>query len=263
MIPTITLSIIAGPQKGKEFSFNDHDTFLFGRMPDCHVCISGDDYLSRRHFILEVNPPFTRLQDLGSLNGTYVNKKKFGGRDPGETPEEAKKKYHFPWIDLNDQDEITTGDTIFKLTIQGLPENKLTVICQKCGEDVSNEAGNSSGSDYICESCRRKAEETPSDFLQNFLKKFLDEAQKAQLTPDGKVLDNQEDKNKEKNKKNEKTGKQGDLPIKLPGYDYVRTIKAGGFGVVYQVREIETSKDLALKLMLPRIATDEESKKGS
>ena len=34
----------------------------------------------RHHFIHEVNPPAACLRDLGSLNGTYVNGKKFGAR---------------------------------------------------------------------------------------------------------------------------------------------------------------------------------------
>ena len=57
---------------GKTFTFTDHDTFIFGRMDDCHACIADDTEVSRHHFILEVNPPQACLRDLGSLNGTYV-----------------------------------------------------------------------------------------------------------------------------------------------------------------------------------------------
>ena len=41
---------------GKTFTFLDHDTFVFGRMDDCHACIRDDTQVSRHHFILEDTP---------------------------------------------------------------------------------------------------------------------------------------------------------------------------------------------------------------
>lgn len=71
----LTLSVTEGPLLGHTFTFREHDTFIFGRAPDCHAHLSPEDTsASRHHFILEVNPPDARLRDLGSLNGTYVNR---------------------------------------------------------------------------------------------------------------------------------------------------------------------------------------------
>jgi eukaryotic-like serine/threonine-protein kinase len=113
----VTLSVTKGPAKGKVFTFTEHDTFLFGRMPDCHATFPDDTQVSRHHFILEACPPKASLRDLGSLNGTYVNGKKWGGRKKDETPEEGAK-HHFPVVDLKDGDKITVGQTEICVTIQ-------------------------------------------------------------------------------------------------------------------------------------------------
>jgi eukaryotic-like serine/threonine-protein kinase len=113
----VRLEIVDGPLKGKKFEFAEHDTFVFGRAPDCHAQLPDDTYVSRHHFILEVNPPLARLRDLGSLNATHVNNRKCGGRKKGESPEEgAKRKY--PEVDLGHGDRIRVGDTIMAVTIE-------------------------------------------------------------------------------------------------------------------------------------------------
>jgi len=85
----IQIKISQGQDAGKVFTFTEHDTFVFGRMDDCHACLPDDTQVSRHHFLLEVNPPQACLRDLGSLNGTHVNGKKFGAREKGESPEEG------------------------------------------------------------------------------------------------------------------------------------------------------------------------------
>src|SRR5205807_2920005 len=78
----ITLRVIAGPHKGREFAFRGHDTFLVGRSERVHFRLaSKDKYFSRIHFMVEVNPPHCRLMDMGSRNGTYVNDKKVSQAD--------------------------------------------------------------------------------------------------------------------------------------------------------------------------------------
>ena len=91
MSAKVQLKISQGKDVGKIFAFTEHDTFVFGRMDDCHACIPDDTQVSRHHFILEVNPPAACLRDLGSLNGTHVNGAKYGARQKGETPEQGAK----------------------------------------------------------------------------------------------------------------------------------------------------------------------------
>lgn len=62
-------------------------------------------------------PTQASLRDIGSLDGTYVNGKKWGGRKAGESPAEGAK-HKFPVIELNDGDKITVGQTDFAVAIE-------------------------------------------------------------------------------------------------------------------------------------------------
>jgi serine/threonine protein kinase len=96
----ISLTVIAGPHQGREFSFAQHDTFLIGRSRHAHFqLLAKDRYFSRIHFMLEVNPPHCRLIDLGSHNGTFVN---------------GAKVF---MADLKDGDQIRAGHTTLRLTL--------------------------------------------------------------------------------------------------------------------------------------------------
>jgi len=117
MLPTVTLEITRGPGKGKVFSFSQHDILLFGRMADCHACFPDDLQVSRHHFVLETCPPRASLRDLCSLSGTYINEKKRGGRNAGESPEEGAK-HKFPVVELNEGDKITVGQTELAVAIE-------------------------------------------------------------------------------------------------------------------------------------------------
>ena len=119
MADRVTLKVSAGPLAGRVFSYDRHDTFLFGRSPDCHAQLAeSDTTASRHHFLLEVNPPHARLRDLGSLNGTHVNGQKHGGRGRQESPEEASRR-RLPEVDLRDGDQIRVGATVFEVAIEG------------------------------------------------------------------------------------------------------------------------------------------------
>ncbi len=112
----VSLTVTKGPAKGKVFTFAEHDTFLFGRMPDCHATFPDDNHVSRHHFILEACPPKASLRDLGSLNGTYVNGECHGGRKAGESPEQGARRKH-PAVDLKSGDIIEVGQTTILVSI--------------------------------------------------------------------------------------------------------------------------------------------------
>ena len=105
MSAKVQLHIREGKDAGKIFAFTEHDTFVFGRMDDCHACITDDTQVSRHHFILEVNPPQACLRDLGSLNGTWVNGKKFGARKADESPEDGAKR-RYPEVTLQESKSV-------------------------------------------------------------------------------------------------------------------------------------------------------------
>src|SRR3954467_3596652 len=72
----VTLRVLAGPYTGREFTFDQHDTFLIGRSDDAHLYLPDDRFFSRHHCLLEIAPPRCFLRDLGSTNGTFVNGQK-------------------------------------------------------------------------------------------------------------------------------------------------------------------------------------------
>ena len=69
----VTLRVIAGPQTGRVFTFDQHETFMIGRSEDSQFCLPHDRFFSRHHCLLEIAPPQCFLRDLGSTNGTFVN----------------------------------------------------------------------------------------------------------------------------------------------------------------------------------------------
>jgi len=71
--PTIGLQVIAGPHEGVRFQFDQDGPVIVGRSPTANLPLIKDTYLSRHHFLLEPQPPYCYLRDLGSDNGTRVN----------------------------------------------------------------------------------------------------------------------------------------------------------------------------------------------
>jgi len=273
----LSLNVIAGSEKGKILTFEDHDTLIFGRMDDCHVCLPGDTFLSRHHFILEVIPPQARLRDLGSLNGTYVNGIKYGSRERHETPEQGSQR-QYPEVDLKDGDEIKVGETVIKLEVD------LAAYCISCGNEIPKSwIANQkiAGDALICEKC----------FMEQ--QKKAEEARKPQPPPKPKVVYCQKCG---KDVSNEVRGApqegyvcqqcqeeaafdpgellmhllarmmaEGSLPpeaeeLKVPDYDIVRKLGCGGMGCVYLAKHKKTGQQTALKVILSKVAVSEHAR---
>src|ERR1700754_3610532 len=156
----VNLKVVAGPYKGRIFSFTQHDSFLIGRSRDAHLYLPDDRYFSRNHCLLEINPPRSFLRDLNSTNGTFVN---------GQRVAHAF---------LNDGDRIQGGETIllvevvasapssdFSETTQDtMPRRPVLVMveCLNCGR---REQAQASAPDerltFLCEDCRIELKRTP------------------------------------------------------------------------------------------------------
>lgn len=98
----VYLALTKGPNAGLVIPFDGHETFVVGRSSRTSVRLPVKDrYLSRFHFLLEINVPRVRLVDLHSNNGTFVN----GQR----VPEPAE---------LRHGDTIRAGRTGFQVRIE-------------------------------------------------------------------------------------------------------------------------------------------------
>ena len=120
----VTLTIIEGKLSGRQYIFDSRTSCIVGRVSDCNIQLPDDkdhSTISRYHCLLDINPPDVRIRDFGSKNGTYVNKKKIGQRESNQTPEEGTK-IQFPEYDLQLDDEIELGNTVFKVNIETNPQ---------------------------------------------------------------------------------------------------------------------------------------------
>ena len=149
----VNLRVLAGPYKGRVFSFDEHDTFLIGRNNEAHLCLPDDRFFSRNHCLLEIDPPRCFLRDLGSTNGTFVN-----GRRVGETF-------------LRHGDQIQGGATVLVIEVSagwGREESVnsqpaiVVVECLHCGRREQAQASTPNERlTFLCEDCRAELKRSP------------------------------------------------------------------------------------------------------
>ena len=223
----VHLRVVEGPDVGRTFSFETRDRFLIGRAPTAHFQITQDNYFSRHHMMLEVNPPNVMLQDLQSTNGTLLNT----SADKIKTP-----------VNLKHGDTIGGGKTRIQLAIEEddavlatelpsdtppsasgkvpiirpsggfaapKPGEKVAVRCLKCGKPASNELPRSRAENmaYFCDACQVALVEEPK---------------------------------------------------LLPGYQVVKKLGNGAMGAVYLALQQAVSRPVAIKMILPRAAMSQK-----
>ncbi|BAY25290.1 serine/threonine kinase [Calothrix sp. NIES-2100] len=214
MSAKVTLKIIKGTLLGRQYIFDSRTICIIGRSKECNIQLPNDpDHrtISRYHCLLDINPPEIRIRDFGSKNGTYVNSKKIGQRQPNQTREEAAK-LEFPEYDLQSGDKIKLGNTIFAVNIETNPEDI----------NIPND---------LLPTAKANPDFTkPPNYLE-ITKRLLDVAQKD----------------------NDK--------LRIRGYQLIELLGKGGFGEVYLAKHNASGKLIALKVILPAIATNENAVK--
>jgi serine/threonine-protein kinase len=155
----INLRVLEGPYQGRVFCFTQPDTFLIGRSPDAHLCLTNDRFFSRNHCLLEISPPYCFLRDLGSMNGTFVN---------GQKVSEAF---------LENGAQIQGGETVLLVEVSigetsaiagdretqnSVKPTVVSVACLHCGRREEAQAGSAEEQlSYLCEDCRIELRKTP------------------------------------------------------------------------------------------------------
>ena len=153
----VTLRVLEGPYVGREFIFDQHDTFLIGRSDAAHLYLPEDKFFSRHHCLLEIAPPRCFLRDLGSTNGTFVN---------GQRVSE---------VFLQNGDRIQGGQTVLQVDVlaeQAAPIDSseaptmarpslVTIECANCGRREQTEAAADEKLTFICEECREELKRRP------------------------------------------------------------------------------------------------------
>jgi serine/threonine-protein kinase len=261
----VNLKVTSGKLLGRQYMFNEHDILLFGRQDDCHVCLPNDPLVSRHHFILEINPPELRLRDLGSMNGTYVNGKKYGGRGRQETPQQgAQRKY--PEVDLRHDDEIQVGETTLRVGVE------MPAECVECGALIAEEARARSawlGGGYLCDSCRAKLPSAESAERSQIARckrcgrtspVEMNTAQQADYLCDDCREKAENDPLELLLALFQQVRQPESVELNVPDYKILKKLGRGGMGAVYLAQHKETEKVVALKVMLARVAVGEHSR---
>ena len=158
-----TLRGIAGPQTGRFFTFDQHETFMIGRSEDSQFCLPHDRFFSRHHCILEIAPPQCFLRDLGSTNGTFVN---------GLKADTAH---------LKNGDRIQGGETVLEVEVSTIEVNfdsslsnpqpraivdtvpsLITIQCLNCGIPSKAEVSRPDAKlTFVCDDCREILKKNP------------------------------------------------------------------------------------------------------
>lgn len=245
----VTLTALEGPLRGKEFVFDEHDTFLFGRAVDCHARLDeADRSASRYQFVLEVNPPEACIRDLGSLNGTFVNDEQIGRRDRAESADAGRQR-SFPTRALMHGDRIRAGGWLLSVRAEVL------LRCPACGVSTGEFVAADDprvGSKPLCEACRsdaRHAQATGETTIQR-------PAESELLQPAETLLAATEVPIRAARPVSPAAAAQGSSPS-IPGYTLVKSLGSGGMGTVHLAHRVSDGKPVAVKVMLPRAAVDD------
>ena len=111
MAKFLILKTVEGGERWREFVFGDEERVVLGRSQDCTLRLFGDDTVSRWHCLVRVEGEGASVQDLNSLNGTFVN-----GQLVGQRPRDAKRGIQ-PRHPLQDGDELSVGSHTFHVEL--------------------------------------------------------------------------------------------------------------------------------------------------
>jgi serine/threonine-protein kinase len=218
----VIFAVIGGPHQGQTFSFDRHDTFLVGRSPSAHFRLPRkDEYFSRIHFLVEVNPPHCRLMDLASTNGTLVNGAKVTAADlhDGDIIQGGQTTLRVSVVD--DDAEPVTRQAVMPSTTPPLPAADADAPTDPPAELVPESLPGP-------EPCRGCAGPTTD----------RQPGQPWPLCASCRALMRQQ-------------------PQFIPGYTLLRELGRGGMGVVYQGLAAPDGEAVALKTITPAGDPDE------
>lgn len=266
MAGRVVLKVAEGPLSGTDFTFDERTSCLMGRGRECGIRLPNDeahDLISRMHCLLDINPPDVRVRDFGSLNGTDVNGQRIGRREREQSIDEARAAV-WPEVELRHGDTVRLGDTVFQIEVV------LPVWCCECDAEIAIEVADDfkeAEGRYICNSCRTRY--SPTRVESSHDRRLLRCAHCNQDVSN-EVLSNrrgeyvcrkcQSDPQILLRHLLQKADSGEPELVSISGYELVRQLGRGGMGAVYLARHSATGEEVALKVMLPRVVSDERSR---
>ncbi len=254
----IVLTVTKGEMAGTSFSYQSKESLVLGRQEDCSVVLP-EGTVSRYHCIIDIAPPSVMVRDFKSLNGTYLNGQKIGQRDEGMSADQARefRGEEFP---MKSGDRLGLGKDC-ELSL----EVKLPQYCADCYEEVEGSEFKNPEGLIICADCHQKridvktigqvSEEKHSRQICEICGETLYGAE----TP-GICETCQKNPIKVLQFLLSQAGKGIGDAKEIAGYRNLSMLGQGGMGQVWLVEEEQTGKQMALKLMLPKAAADQNSR---
>ena len=248
----IVLKVTSGPHEGREFSFDGHENFIVGRAKSAQFRLSTkDQYFSRNHFLIEVNPPLCRLLDLHSMNGTFVNGKKVSS------------------IELHDGDIIKGGDTTLQVSLvssagQVLPPAATGGESDQQAKLLASTPKKVNDETIVPRNWSRNAKElvnetpplrTRSSDMPGVQPAVAAAPVVAKVTPSrpGPAATKPQPEVSDQDR-----AKIDAQPQPFDRFEIIEEIGRGGMGVVYRARDRNDGSFVALKVVLPVVATKPE-----
>lgn len=254
LIASVTIRGVMGPLDGKVFTWDDHDTCVFGRDSDsCGVRLPNEDEAaSRVHFMLEVDPPEAHVLDLGSRTGTWLNGRRLGAAD-AEATAQGQPLPASALLGHGDRIRAGISEFVVEIIIPDLcagcgvvihpnflrvcRETDLGLLCPLCQRaQPSSAPPESLDSDHVAplssttpvSGLPRDGAPTRPDALGAFLQMRQEGRSWADLSVDA-----------------------------FPGYRLERPLRQGGQGAVFLARRDQDGEKVAIKILHARRALKE------
>ena len=286
----IVIEIIKGEGAGQKYEYEDAERIFVGRQADCGIVLP-EKTVSRYHCLLDINPPTVKLQDFGSLNGTFLNDVKIGQRERDKSWEEASRDAHKEY-ELHDGDVIGIGKKCkLKCTVEEPDIMAISGAWDGTMPEADEDEENPAAYDEIDlmgnEGAAEESEAVPEGPIETAEKErseaadWPEEAVKVPEKEQGtdSEADSEAEPEEEPEQNNPKHDEEmdkilGELlmailggkqerpvgPSPVEGFDKIALLGKGGMGEVWKVRENKTGKLYALKTMLPQIAGDKKAR---
>jgi len=288
----VVLKAIEGPEKGEVFEFTEQDNFLVGRDVEegqAHFRLSPDDkFVSRNHFLMEINPPDCYLTDAGSLNGSFVIRKSgekkvfyLRGREERDWTALAEGLVGTfqcescqdggARIKLEDGDLIRVGETLIEVDVvqESLKEPEADAVngqkakmdalrrCIGCGKLLSKEVlvkdpQYLTSLDFLCDECRMEKSANKPALKGTVSCWNCGKDLTSMANSDGRAGE-LEDIALYWCHDCALSKKEGVPVPKIGEYILLKELGGGGFGVVYLAHHEPTARLSALKIVRERI----------